>query len=111
MRVGIFPNKTSIVYLGGAKATREGAGESETAPAPETTASFQPTGDIQSLLLSLQLAPVIRQELVADVADRLRAGELNTPRAKEETVGVFSSPARSLSATSATSSWRITGAS
>jgi hypothetical protein len=60
-----------------------------TAAAPETTESFKPTGDIQSLLASLTQVPVVRQELVTDVANRLQAGELNTPSAKEETVSAI----------------------
>jgi hypothetical protein len=89
MRVDGFPDKTTIADLVSPNATRAVAGDSTSSAAPGTTETFRPTADLQSLLAALQQAPVIRQEVVTDVAERLRAGELNTPKAKAETVSAI----------------------
>ncbi len=89
MRVDGFPNKTNIVDLTGTKTSGDGASGSVSPSALNAAETFEPTGDVQGLLNALQQTPVIRPEVIADVADRLNAGELNTPKAKEETVNAI----------------------
>src|ERR1700730_9735563 len=86
MRVDGFAGKVNLVDVAQCESRRDGAGD----PAPPSplhpAVTFQPTGDLQRLLDALRQTPVVRPEVVADVAGRLKAGELNSPNAKEETI-------------------------
>ena len=86
MRVDGFPGQINLGDLSGPKANRDSAGDPASASPLTATETFQPTGDVQSLLDALRQTPLVRPEVIAEVAGRLNAGELNTPKAKAETV-------------------------
>ena len=89
MRVDGFPDKTNIADVGAPNTTRTATGDSTPPSTLPATESFQPTADLQGLLSVLQQTPLARQDVIADVSERLRAGELNTPKANAETVGAI----------------------
>ncbi|MBA4065272.1 MAG: hypothetical protein C0501_16485 [Isosphaera sp.] len=48
---------------------------------PAEAEEFAPTGELARLLEAVRQAPDVRADVVADVAARLAAGELDTPAA------------------------------
>jgi hypothetical protein len=57
------------------------------APAEADAATQTPTGpDLFQLLDALRQVPLLRQEVVAEVAQRLASGQLTTPAATDQTV-------------------------
>jgi hypothetical protein len=74
-----------------------GSAERVGTPAPaEAESRFTPTADLAALLDGIRQTPVIRQEIIGEVARRLASGELLAPPATEATVqGILESKALS----------------
>jgi hypothetical protein len=89
MRVDGSPGKINVADLNGPHSRPELAGDSAPPSPIQTAETYQPTGDVQRLLDALRQTPVVRPEVIAEVVGRLNAGELNTPKATEETVSAI----------------------
>jgi hypothetical protein len=89
VQINGFSGKTSIAGSSLQNAARKETGEADPTSEVESTETFQPTADLTTLLDSLNQVPLLRQDVVADAAARLNAGELNTPVARAETVNAI----------------------
>ncbi len=93
MRVdGTQAGQTSL-GLNGPNANRVNAPESAAAEQPAAAGEFQPGSDLRAFLGALDGVPLVRQEVVGEVARRLNGGELNSPQARQQTVESILGPA------------------
>lgn len=81
---GVGPNPAGL----GRSGTADDVAADPSAPAARTVAAeqFQPSSDFQPLAGALARIPLVRQEVVGEVAARLSGGELQTPQARRQTV-------------------------
>ncbi len=89
MRVNGTPTGQTDPGLNLANANRFGTAEGVTgdgSAAYEAVAAGSSRSDFQDLVNTLDRIPFIRQEIVGEVARQLNAGELDTPRARQQTV-------------------------
>jgi hypothetical protein len=92
MRIDGATSGQAIPGLNSANANRPGNVDSGTAPASAATdqataaGQFQPTSDFAPLSGALGRIPLVRQEVLGEVAKQLTGGELDTPQAREQTV-------------------------
>jgi hypothetical protein len=90
MRIDGATSGQTTLGLNSANANRVGAPDSGTAAAASDQAKaagqFQPTSDFAPLLGALGRIPLVRQEVLGEVAKQLSGGELDTPQAREQTV-------------------------
>ncbi len=66
-------------------------GAADASPAADVT--FAPASDFAPALNALARIPLVREEVVGEVARRLSGGELNTPQARQQTVESILGPA------------------
>jgi hypothetical protein len=62
--------------------------------APAAAGGFAPTGELARLIAIAGSAPEVRADLVANVAERLAAGEFDTPAAAADTARAMLDPTR-----------------
>jgi hypothetical protein len=92
MRIDATPGSSTSLGLNPANANRS-AGTDNVASDPSAASDptpgdgqFQPTSQLLQLSAALERIPSVRQEQVGEVAQRLSAGELATPQARQQTV-------------------------
>ncbi len=64
------------------------------APAAAAAGGFEPTGELARLISIASNAPEVRADLVANVAQRLAAGEFDSPEAAAATARAMLDPTR-----------------
>jgi hypothetical protein len=89
MRVDSTSVNQTILGLIQTKASRDHAKSSDATAGPLPASSFDPTSDWLGLLERLHQLPLVREEVIGEVARRLASGELLTPEALEQTVGAI----------------------
>src|SRR6516162_7719813 len=92
MRIDGLPGNQANTGLNPANANRTGtldsvaAGPSAAADQAVAGGQFQPTSDFLPLVGALSRIPLVRQEVLGEVAKQLNGGELDTPQARQQTV-------------------------
>jgi hypothetical protein len=92
MRIDGSPGSKSNAGVSAANTNRPGtvdgvgAGVSAAADQASVAGQFQPTSDFLALVGTLDRIPLIRQEVLGEVAKQLSGGELDTPQARQQTV-------------------------
>jgi hypothetical protein len=92
MRIEGSPGSQSNIGLNSSNVNRTGTLDSVSAGAAAASdqavaaGQFQPTSDFLPLVGALGRIPLVRQEVVGEVAKQLSGGELDTPGARQQTV-------------------------
>jgi hypothetical protein len=86
MRIDGAPLNQTSLGLNPGNVNRAGTPDGAAVDPTATAERFQPTAALLSLIDALGRIPAVRQNVVSDVAGRLKGGDLGTPQARQQTV-------------------------